>query len=431
MTIVPDAASEKPKRRKRGHGEGSIRFNEKRALWQAEVMLGTKPDGTPDRRYVAAKTRKQCQAKLDAIRRQAADGTLADASKGRETVAAFLTSWLDGITGTMEPGSLARHQDNVRRHIAPYIGRHKLAELRPEHLVTLFATLRTERPAPKLPTDDAPKGRRASKKRPTTLPPLSARSVKYCFTTIRLALDTAVRWGAIPRNVARVIKAPQVPRPEIVSLSPEEVATFLDTVTEAGDRLAPLYTVAVLSGCRLGELLALKWSDVTDAGVISINRTLTGTQDGAPLFSDPKTQRSRRSFKLSTDAVVALKVQRDRQSFDRQALGEGYRDFGLIFATPLGTPLDSDNALKRFRASLKAAGITYRYTFHSLRHTAATTMLAASISAKVVADRLGHSSPAFTLERYAHAVPALDEDAADRLQDVIRNARRQDVQRAV
>jgi integrase len=167
---------------------------------------------------------------------------------------------------------------------------------------------------------------------------------------------------------------------------------------------------------------------VTEAGVVSINRTLTGTRDGAPIFSDPKTQRSRRSFRLSADALAALSVQRDRQAFDRQKLNEAYRDFNLIFATPLGTPLDSDNALKRFRASLKASAITHRYTFHSLRHTAATTMLAAGISAKVVADRLGHSSPAFTLERYAHAVPALDEDAADRLQDVIRSARKKGAQ---
>ena len=312
----------------------------------------------------------------------------------------------------------------MRRHITPYIGRHKLTDLRPEHLVSLFATLRTERPTPKLAGRRCPRGRRASKKRPTTLPPLSARSVKYVFTTVRLALALAVEWGAIPRNVATLFKAPQVPTPEIRSLSPDEVAAFLDAITDAGDRLAPLFEVAVLSGCRLGELLALKWSDVTDAGVISINRTLTATKGGEPVFSDPKTQRSRRSFRLSADAVTALTVLRDRQSFERQKLGDGYRDFGLIFATPLGTPLDSDNALKRFRASLKAAGITHRYTFHSLRHTAATTMLAAGISAKVVADRLGHSSPAFTLERYAHAVPALDDDAADRLQNVIRSARR-------
>jgi integrase len=411
------------RRPKRGHGEGSIRERKARGDWRGEIMLGVKANGDPDRRYVYGKTRREVQHKLRQLRQQHEDGTLPNAVKGRETVAAFLAAWLDSVDGTMEPGSYQRHRDNVRRHIGPTIGRYKLADLRPEHLVSLFATLRTERPTPSVKTDREP-GRRATKRRPATLPPLSARSVKYCFTTIRRALDAAVQWGAVPRNVARAIKAPKVPRPEVRAMTPEEVGAFLDAVTEAGDRLAPLYTVAVLSGCRLGELLALKWSDVTEAGVVSINRTLVGTASGDPIFADPKTQRSRRSFKLSPDALAALRVQRDRQGFERQALGDGYRDFGLALATPLGTPLDSDNALKRFRASLKAAGIAYRYTFHSLRHTAATTMLAAGISAKVVADRLGHSSPAFTLERYAHAVPALDEDAAERLQSVIRAARR-------
>lgn len=117
-------------------------------------------------------------------------------------------------------------------------------------------------------------------------------------------------------------------------------------------------------------------------------------------------------------------MQEDRQAFECGTLKEGYRDYDLVFATPLGTAMDGSNALHRFQAAQKAAGLTRHYTFHSLRHTAATTMLAVGISAKVVADRLGHSSPASTLERYAHAVPALDEDAADRLQSVIRSARK-------
>jgi integrase len=171
-------------------------------------------------------------------------------------------------------------------------------------------------------------------------------------------------------------------------------------------------------------LLALKWTDITDAGVISINRTLSRIEAGAPMFSDPKTQRSRRSFKLAADAMSSLSVQRDAQRFERGKLGKRYRDHGLVFATPVGTPIDGPNALKAFRRSLKAAGVSHPYTFHSLRHTACTTMLATGVSAKVVADRLGHSSPAFTLERYAHAIPALDEDAAERMQSVIRAARR-------
>jgi integrase len=94
-----------------------------------------------------------------------------------------------------------------------------------------------------------------------------------------------------------------------------------------------------------------------------------------------------------------------------------------VFATPLGTAIDPTNALKRLQAVMRAAGLPI-YTFHSLRHSAATMMLAAGVNPKVAADRLGHGSAAFTLDRYTHAVEGLDLDAAERVQEVIRKVRR-------
>jgi len=242
------------KRPKRGHGEGSISERKSRSDWRGEIMLGTRADGSPDRRYVYGPTRRAVQNKLHELRQQHADGILPDAVKGRETFGAFLASWLESITGTMEPASFERHQQNVGRHIIPHLGRMKLQDVRPDHLVSLFATLRKELPAPKLASDEAPRVKHTAKYRTSTLRPLAARSIKYAFTTLRLALDSAVRWGTIPRNVARVIDAPKVSRPEIISLAPRDIAAFLDATAEAGDRLAPLYTVAVMSGCRLGGM---------------------------------------------------------------------------------------------------------------------------------------------------------------------------------
>lgn len=96
-----------------------------------------------------------------------------------------------------------------------------------------------------------------------------------------------------------------------------------------------------------------------------------------------------------------------------------------MFATPRGTPTDPDNVNKQLKAALKRAGLRDSLTFHSLRHSAATMMLAAGVSAKVVADRLGHFSAGFTLDRYVHAVEGLDADAADRLQELVGRERRE------
>src|SRR5215212_3129871 len=102
MTTTVDATPAKRKAKKRADGEGSIRWSEPKKLWIGRVMVGHRPDGKPDIREVTAKQQGECRKKLDALKAQAASGTLVDAGKGRETVAAFLTSWLDSITGTIE-----------------------------------------------------------------------------------------------------------------------------------------------------------------------------------------------------------------------------------------------------------------------------------------------------------------------------------------
>jgi integrase len=413
-------AETRQRKKKRGHGEGAV---QQRAdgRWMAQVMVGYKVDGTRDIRSVYGKTRGECQKKLTDLRRRRDEGLLGDPQGGRETVEAFLLRWLPSIEGTMEPKSFFRHRDNVRRHLIPLIGRHRLSTLKPEHIDSMLAAIRTGETLKLAAATMAKKQGRGKRTEPAALSP---RTVKYCYTTIRKALDKAVAWGAVPRNVARAVDRPQVPRTEVVALSPGEVETLLTSARDAGDRLAPLYIVAVVSGCRKGELLGLTWDDVDLAtGRISVKRTLAGITKGQPDFSDPKTTRSRRSIRLSADGADALRAHRDRQGCERQALGESYNDHRLVFATPRGTPIDPDNVNKHFKAAVRRAGLREHFTFHSLRHSAATMLLTAGVSAKVVADRLGHFSAGFTLDRYVHAVEGLDADAADRLQDFMSRAR--------
>ena len=258
------AVERKQRKGKRGHGEGTI-GQRSDGRWIAQVMVGYKSDGKPDRRTVYGKTRSECQRKLDELRRRARSGLIGDAGAGRESVGAFLARWLDAIDGTIRPSTLYRYRVIVNNHLVPTIGRYKLADLRPEHLVQLYAEKRKAGLAP--------------------------RTVKYLHTTIRKALTLAVEWGALPRNVAAVVKAPKVPRVEIKPPSATEVARLLETAEACGDRLAPLWAVMVYSGCREGELLGLRWDDVDlDNGTIRIRRTLQSVKHGVPMFDEPKTQ---------------------------------------------------------------------------------------------------------------------------------------------
>lgn len=388
----------KQRKGKRGHGEGS--FDQmKDGRWRARVMVGYKPDGKPDRRAVYGKTRGECQAKLDELRRRAEQGTLAPGGGGRETITAFLRSWLEAIDGTLRPSAYERHEINVRKHLIPTIGRYRLVELRPEHLVALYASKRKDGLAP--------------------------RTVRHIHSTIRKALGLAVKWGSVSRNVAASMDAPKVPRVEITPPTAEQIARLLETAEASKDHFTPLWTVAVYSGCREGELLGLKWEDVDiAAGSISIRRTLSAVRHGVPVFHEPKTTRSRRTIILPPDALTALQVQKDRQAWERQKLGEDYADHGLVFATRLGTAYLRRNVIRAFKAALARADLPTTIRVHDLRHAHATVMRKAGVDMKTVSERLGHSSIAITADLYTHAVAGPDAGAAELVQQAIRGANR-------
>jgi integrase len=121
--------------------------------------------------------------------------------------------------------------------------------------------------------------------------------------------------------------------------------------------------------------------------------------------SAPKTERGRRRLALDPVTLAALEVQRQLQAEDRQAVGRRYRDHGYVFTWPDGRPLHPENIANWFEQHTRAAGLP-RVRLHDLRHSYATAALQAGISAKVISERLGHASVAFTLQTYGHVIPA-------------------------
>lgn len=396
---VPNAAPpQERKRRKRGDGEGSIRYSEKRRLWMAEIMVGLKADGSRDMRYVAAKTRKECQAKLDAIRQRAGDGMLGDADKERATLGAFLDQWIGATKATVRPATHTRYEQIVRVHLKPGLGRHKLSGLKVDHVQTFYAD--------KLDTG------------------LSAQTVVHLHRVLHRALGQAARWGYVPRNVVAVASPPTVKRTEIKPPTPGEIVALLDAAEDAGDRLVALWALAAYTGARQGELLALKWSDVDlDGGTMRIDRSLVSVAKGAPTFGEPKTAKSRRTVVLVPEAVETLKAHRDRQAFERQRLGDAYPAYDLVYTTKFGTALDKVNVGKLFKAAMKRAELRNGVRFHDLRHAAITMMLLAGVPVTAVSETVGHHSAAMTLGRYGHLLPGAKQQAAEKLGEALRKAR--------
>ncbi len=230
---------------------------------------------------------------------------------------------------------------------------------------------------------------------------LSATTVRYAHAVLRIALGRALKSGRVVRNVATLVDAPARASREIRPLTAEQVGTFLANVD--GDRLAALYVTALGTGLRQGELLGLRWQDVDlDAGTLTVRHSLALR---SRQLVEPKTERSRRTLRLGSQVLGALREQRRDQLGERLAAGPRWADLDYVFATPAGQPLDSSNVLHAFQRTLARIGLP-RQRFHDLRHACATLLLEQGEELGVVSKVLGHATVGTTADVYAGDVPA-------------------------
>jgi integrase len=166
-------------------------------------------------------------------------------------------------------------------------------------------------------------------------------------------------------------------------------------------------------------MLALRWQDVdVENAVVSMRRTLT--RRGRKIaFGEPKTKKSRRSIRLTAQAVEALRSHLERQLRELEILGDHYQDQGLVFTTDTGAPINPSNLRQRnFAPLLKRAGLTHM-RFHDLRHTCATLLLSRGVHPKFVQELLGHATIAITLDTYSHVMPSMGDATARAMEDAL------------
>lgn len=182
--------------------------------------------------------------------------------------------------------------------------------------------------------------------------------------------------------------------------------------------LFPLFLLALTTGMRRGELVGLRWSDVDlDRQRLSVQQQLVAVEYELQ-FTEPKTERSRRSVALDPGTVSALRAHRTRQAQEKLLLGGEYDAGHLVFSSERGRPLHPMSLSEAFQRRARAAGLP-AIRFHDLRHTYASLALAEGVHPKIVSDRLGHSSITVTIDTYSHALPALAEAAASSVADLI------------
>ncbi len=287
------------------------------------------------------------------------------------------------VKGSVKPSTYESYERVIRCHLKPGLGRRKLKALAPDHVQALYGR--------KLDGGLAPG------------------TVRLIHAVLSRALDQAVRWGTLPRNVCKATTPPSPNSEEIRPLDAESAKRLLEAA--CGDRLEALYVLAVTAGLRIGELLGLKWEDLDgEAGVLRVRRTLSQAKTG-PTFTAPKNGKGR-SIRLTRRAVEALKAHKAAQNAERLRVGDLWQDNGLVFCTGGGKPLDFHNLrASSFRALLKRAGLPHM-RFHDLRHTCATLLLSRGHHPKLVQELLGHASVALTLDRYSHVLPGMGDQTA-------------------
>ncbi|HLC40657.1 MAG TPA: site-specific integrase [Methylomirabilota bacterium] len=355
-----------------------------------EGSLGQRSDGRWEGRLVINGRRRSFFGKSE---REVLD-KLTDAKTARKanvpipseklTVAAFLTQYLEEVARPgLRPRSFERYEGIVRLHILPSVGKLRLARLTPIDLQALYNAKRKE---------------------------LSERSAQHIHAVVRHALNVALKMGLTSRNVAQLVPAPPSYKPpKIRPLTTAQMRLFLDAVS--GDRLEAMYLVVISTGLRMGEVIGLRWSELDwDARALRVSAALQWI-NGKLTLVPPKSDSSNRTVALPDSLIAALRAHRARQAQERLLLGHD-NELNLVFTSTVGTPLNPQNVRRRFQLLLERADLP-RQRFHDLRHFHASYLLARSVPARVVMDRLGHSQIKLTLETYSHVAAELQREAAD------------------
>jgi integrase len=365
--------------RKRGNSEGSIYRREVDGRWFGSIVIGFDSKGRRRRKTVSAATRREVAAKLSRLQRDVAGGLRI--TEQSITLTQLVVRWHEDVLKHQVQESAASNYFSVaRNHVLPYLGKKKVADLTPVHVDQLLAGKLREG--------------------------LSPSTVRRIRSVLAQALDQAMRWGYVNRNVATLARSPKVPRVEGRTLTPEQARSLLDVLH--GHRNEALYALMLSTGLRRGEALGLKWTDFDEVeGILRVTRQLQRRETGLVLI-DTKTALSRRSVNLAAPMVELLRVRQKEQQMELEDLyGEGVSS-EFIFTSAVGTPVDPRNLLREFKGLCKKAGLG-DWHVHELRHSAASLMLAQGVPLQVVSRVLGHASIRMTADVYGHV---LDPDRA-------------------
>lgn len=362
--------------RRRGRGEGSTEQLPS-GKWRGIFTVGNKPDGSQDK--ITETFDKRADAVMWLEEQRSLRRTGATFAQSGILVKDWLAQWLKLVKCSLSPGSHSVYERRCKKLI-PLLGHYELRQLTPLIVGQIPASLQERGFAPK--------------------------TVRETVKIIKKSLADAVKMKMIYSNPFDVTPMPRSESKEMRCWTKEDAQKFLASV--ANHKHHALFLLALDTGMRRGELLALRWLDVNLVdGYLDVRHTLDESE-GSPKLKPPKTANSKRRIwfsKSAMDALLASRLNKFIWGNDPVFQGRG----GFMWAKSVQS---------MFAKAVKKAGVP-KIRFHDLRHTNATLLLAAGVGIKTVSERLGHTSVAITLGIYTHVLPGEQEAVAGKVNELL------------
>jgi integrase len=388
--LISSESSRRVKTRRRGVVE---RLGPDR--WSIRWFVGRSTDGKRlYQRRALTGTKRAAEREL-AVELRRVEGGYMD--PGDLTVESLIGEWLAAkeVSRKVTARTLSDYRYQAEKYVVPFVGQVKVRALRLDHVQALVNSLAGEGKA--------------------------SETVRKAYRVLHSALAYAVtQRRLLPSNPAAGIELPQREQREMLALGLEEASAFMKAII--GNRHEALLGFLLGTGCRPSEAFALAWRDLDlERATVTIRRRVERVRTELRILEGTKTNGGRRTLRLATALVNALRAHRGRQAQTILEAGPRYdRDADLVFANDVGGLLDPRNVVNRyFKPALARAGLSSEMRLYDLRHSHATLLLHRGVNVKAVSARLGHASAAMTLDRYAHALPAAESQAIAALDAVL------------
>lgn len=354
--------------------------------WLVRLYFGTKASGKRDyRSKTVFGTRKDAEKVLVEMIRLKQSGN--SPSKSSITYGEYMEKWLEGKEHDVKPKTLKDYKNHNRIHIRPYLGNYTLQKISRDDIQSFAKELDS-------------KG-------------LSYRTKKYILFVVESSLKEALDNEIISKTPYRNIKIKSGLKKEMLVLTADEAKRFLKAAELSTHKA--LFTLLLITGMRPSEAFGLKWQDISfEAKTISIRRKIDRNPDSLSewSFGKLKNDQSRRMIPIPQEVIDDLLELKETQDSIKKG-NKNYKDNNLVFCNSWGNPWSESSLIKNhFKPLLKAEGLP-DIRLYDLRHTHATLMLSENQPAKVVSERLGHSSIRTTLDTYAHVLPGMQEEATN------------------